>query len=222
MLDKNSDNLIDNETRIDRYMKGLMTIEEESAFVDDLKSDEQLRTQTESIAQLIKAMNVVGEGRDKVIISQLKEVKHTSHNRIYWAIAACILCFCILSIKGYDYMNVTSLGDNYCGTFPISDIIRGTQNQNTVEQLKELFSNIEEGKEIASSLAQLSILWQESQSEIYNDYTDYSPYIGWYLAVGYLKNYDKQSAKDILQKMKEQYPANTAIGEKVRELLNKI
>ena len=83
MLDKNSDNLIDNETRIDRYMKGLMTIEEESAFVDDLKSDEQLRTQTESIAQLIKAMNVVGEGRDKVIISQLKEVKHTSHNRIY-------------------------------------------------------------------------------------------------------------------------------------------
>ena len=119
-------------------------------------------------------------------------------------------------------MNVTSLGDNYCGTFPISDIIRGTQNQNTVEQLKELFSNIEEGKEIASSLAQLSILWQESQSEIYNDYTDYSPYIGWYLAVGYLKNYDKQSAKDILQKMKEQYPANTAIGEKIRELLNKI
>ena len=45
------------------------------------------------------------------------------------------------------------------------------------------------------------------------------PYIGWYLAIAYLEDYEKDRAMDILEEMELMYPEGTAIGDKVRYLL---
>lgn len=222
MQDNNTEKLMNNEERINRYLKGMMTPEEEAAFKDDIKKDEELRSQTEALAHLVKAMNVAGKEYDQKIIADIKRMNRPSHIRQYMAIAACILCLCIMSFKGYDYITITELGDEYAQTFPTSTIIRGEDCEKVEEELQTLFSNIEKSQELASTLAQLTKLWQESQQDTYNDYTDYAPYIGWYLAVGHLKNYDKDEALNVLHQMEKVYPANTAVGEKVKELIEKI
>ena len=54
-----SENIIEqNEERINRYLFGKMSPEENTRFENDLKNDGQLRKQAESMAQMVKAMDV--------------------------------------------------------------------------------------------------------------------------------------------------------------------
>ena len=71
-----------------------------------------------------------------------------------------------------------------------------------------------------NTTSRFKTLWELSKQDTYNDYTDYSPYIGWNLAIGYLRNYEKTKAKDVLVEMKELYPEESAIGSKVRIVLD--
>ena len=73
-----------------------------------------------------------------------------------------------------------------------------------------------------NTTSRLEIIWKLSKQDTYNEYTDYSPYIGWNLAIGYLENYEKAKAKDVLKEMEKNYPKETAIGRTVRELLGKV
>ena len=84
-----------------------------------------------------------------------------------------------------------------------------------------MFENIIDNKNLDQAITRLSVLWQTAKQDTYNDYTDYAPYIGWYLAIAYLEDYDKDKAKDVLREMEEMYPVGTAMGDKVREILEK-
>jgi hypothetical protein len=58
--------------------------------------------------------------------------------------------------------------------------------------------------------------------ETYNDYSEFAPEIGWALATGYLKDNNKDDAKEVLDKMAKLYEEDDAMGKKVRELLEKL
>jgi hypothetical protein len=73
---------------------------------------------------------------------------------------------------------------------------------------------------LRKTTARLASLWDLAKQDIYNDYTDYAPYIGWNLAIGYLEDYEKAKAKAVLNEMKQVYPDSTAIGSKVIILLD--
>ena len=85
-----------------------------------------------------------------------------------------------------------------------------------------LFENIIDNKNLDQAITRLSTLWQTAKQDIYNDYTDYTPYIGWYLAIAYLEDYDKDKARDVLKEMEEIYPEGTALGDWVKELIIKL
>lgn len=87
--------------------------------------------------------------------------------------------------------------------------------------MKALFDNVAQNRDLDNTTSRLKTLWELSKQESYNDYTDYSPYIGWNLAIGYLENYEKAKAKEILKEMKQVYPEGTALGDKIREVLNR-
>ena len=69
-----------------------------------------------------------------------------------------------------------------------------------------------------NTTSRLAALWKLSKQDTYNDYTDYAPYIGWNLAIGYLRNYEKTKAQNILAEMELLYDGETIIAKKVREL----
>ena len=75
-----------------------------------------------------------------------------------------------------------------------------------------------EGKDLDDTTSRLKTLWEIAKQDAYNDYTDYAPYIGWNLAIGYLQDYEKKKAKEILLEMSQMYSEETAIGQKVHEI----
>lgn len=217
-----------NDERISRYMKGVMNADEESAFMEELKNDEELRNQAIAQARLVKGMKQVDEElkdafreTDEQTIRKIanKAVGNKKHSARWLAIAASIVFIVFVGFKSYDYYDTTSLGREYANTFPTSTIIRGEANTDVDTELTMLFNNVAEGKDLDNTTSRLQSLWEQSKQGTYNDYTDYAPYIGWNLAIGYLRNYEKTRAKNVLKEMKQMYPEGTVIGDKIATLL---
>ena len=217
-----------NDERINRYMRGMMKSDEENAFLEELKNNEELRSQAISQARLVKGMKQVDaelkdafrQADENTVKRIAKEVSRNSKRPIRWlAIAASIVFVVFVGFKSYDYYDTTNLGKEYANTFPVSTIIRGETNEDVDAELTTLFNNVAEGNDLDNTTSRLETLWELSKQDTYNDYTDYAPYIGWNLAIGYLENYEKTRAKSVLKEMKQIYPEGTVIGNKIASLL---
>lgn len=68
----------------------------------------------------------------------------------------------------------------------------------------------------------LSVLWELSVMKTYNDYTNEAPYIGWNLAIAYLKDNNKEEAKTVLTKLLQTTESGSAVNGKAKELLEKL
>lgn len=222
---------LQNDEQISRFMQGLMEADEETAFLEELKNNEDLRNQAIAQARLVKGMKQVDEElkdafrqADEQTISRIaNEVVGGKKKSAHWlAIAASIVFIVFVGFKSYDYYDTTSIGREYANTFPTSTIIRGEANIDVDTELTMLFNNVAEGKDLDSTTSRLKTLWELSKQDTYNDYTDYSPYIGWNLAVGYLRNYEKTKARSVLSEMETIYDNETITGKKVRELIKAI
>ena len=214
-----------NDDLIDRFIQGQMDENEEKTFLEELNRNEELRERAILHARLVKGMAQV----DDEIIEAYSEAEEFSknnkatvvsignkkHSARWLAIAASIVFIVFVGFKSYDYYDTTSLGRKYANRFPTSTIIRGETNADVDTELTALFNNVAEGKDLDNTTSRLKILWELSKQDIYNDYTDYAPYIGWNLAIGYLRNYEKINAKAVLEEMKEMYLSGTIIGDQV-------
>ena len=116
------------------------------------------------------------------------------------------------------------MGQQYAYVFSTETetLIRGEEDEDVANKLSVLFDNAANGKDLKNTISQLEELWALAQSDTYNDYTTYEPYIGWNLAIAYLRNNEKKEAKSVLKQMQLDYPEGTAIGDKVAELLKEL
>lgn len=219
-----SENIIEqNEERINRYLFGEMSPEENAQFESDLKNDDQLRQQAKSIAQMVKAMDAVGAERDKEMISKMKSSSVRKSQPVRWlSIAASFALIITVGYHVYDYNRIGTLGEEYASTFPVSTIVRGEEDDNAAQKLTALFENVANGEDLDNTISQLSELWNLSQSDTYNEYTTYAPYIGWDLSIAHLRNHDKKEAKMILEELAKICPNGTAMGDKVDELIDRL
>ena len=220
-----------NDERISRFMQGLMVADEEAAFQIELKNNEGLRNQAIAQARLVKGMKQVDEElkglfrqTDEQTIRNIANRVTTRKNRStrWLAIAASIVFIVFVGFKSYDYYDTTNLGKEYANAFPTSSIVRGESNADVETELKVLFDNVAQNRDLDNTTSRLEKLWELSNAETYNDYTDYSPYIGWNLAIGHLENYEKSKAKKILSEMKQLCPEGTSMGNKVKALLDEL
>ena len=221
---------IGQEERIECFLRGAMTSEEERRFLEELDKNSELRENALVRARLIKGMkqvdaDVVQAFRDVDIKDVETIVKRTSRKKssLHWyAIAASFVAVLFVGYQSYDYYKITSLGKEYAMEFPINSIVRGTSDSNVEQELVILFENIVEADKLETTTERLAYLWEMANQDTYNEYTDYAPYIGWYLAVGYLKDYEKEKAKDILKDLGGKYSADNVIGNKARVILDRL
>jgi hypothetical protein len=196
---------------------------EESVFEADLQKDNTLKQQAESMARIVKGMEVVGKEHDKQLLEKMKASSGKNTSSLRWiSIAASIALVFTVSYFVYDYSATTRLGKEYAYAFPVSEVIRGEEDEDVVNTLTLLFDNVANGKDLDNTIKQLEELWALAQSDTYNGYTTYEPYIGWNLAVAYLRNYDKKEARVVLEQLQTMYPKGTAIGDEVSTLLKKL
>lgn len=217
------DQTYNNEERINRYLHGEMTLEEESTFESDLQKDDTLKRQAESMARIVKGMKVLGDEYDKQFVEQMKASSEKKATPVRWiSIAASFAIILTVGYHIYDYSATTGLGREYASAFPTSSIIRGEEDKDVSETLTALFDNVANGQDLDNTIEQLEKLWTLSQSDTYNGYTTYEPYIGWNLAIAHLRNNDKKEAKDVLGAMRDIYSDNDAVESLIIEVLNKL
>ena len=223
-----------NDERISRFLQGKMKADEEATFMEEMKNNDDLRDQAIVQARLVKGMKQVDEElkdafrqADEQTIKRIaKETFETSVGKkssARWlAIAASIVFIVFVGFKSYDYYDTTSLGKEYANTFPTKSIIRGESSAEVETELATLFDNVAKCNDLDNTTSRLATLWELSKQETYNDYTDYAPYIGWNLAIGYLENYEKAKAKDVLMEMEQAYSKDSAMGSVIMKVLEAI
>lgn len=230
-MENNIQSMIDRDERISRYLKGLMTIQEETNFLAEMEFDVQLKQDAIAQARLVKGMAQV----DYELIQELKnapEEKITSSLRphrilfrkpITWiSAAASVAVLLFAGYKGYDYYDTTRLGMKYATVIPMETLVRGDTDSTVDQELQTLFENVVERKDLSATTKCLSELWEISNQETYNDYTDYAPYIGWYLAIGYLEDYEKEKAQCILHIMLDDENVSLSIKDQVKDLFKRL
>lgn len=217
------DQLNNNEERVNRYLHGEMTSEEEASFEADLQKDDTLKRQAEAMARIVKGMKIVGDEHDKQLVEQMKVSAAKKASPVRWlSIAASFALILTVGYHVYDYNRIGNLGEEYASTFPVSTIVRGEEDDDAAQKLTALFENVANGEDLDNTISQLSELWNLSQSDTYNEYTTYAPYIGWNLAISHLRNHDKKEAKMILEELAKICPNGTAMGDKVDELIDRL
>ena len=217
--------LYNNDERIERYLHGEMTPEEESLFEKDLANDDTLRRQAEAMARIVKGMEVVGCDQDRMMIDKMKAANGKRLAPVWWmSIAASLVIIFTVSYHFYDRSQTIALGQQYAYVFSTEteSLIRGEEDVDVANKLNVLFDNAANRKDLDNTIKQLDELWALSKSDTYNSYTTYEPFIGWNLAIAHLRNNDKKEAKSVLKQMQLDYPEGTAIGDKIAELLKEL
>ena len=234
--DKVSIDIIEEE-RINSFLRGEMSSEEETTFMDELKSNDVLRNKAVVAARMAKAIKTVGEEKDSLVKEALLTsndhdiemiVKNVTRKRSKLltlriiSVAASILILVISGWHYYDYRVTTGLGNEYEMMFEPSSFVRGVDTGSVEKELNSLFAKVKSGDDSENTIKRLSLLWELSTMETYNDYTDYAPQIGWNLAIAYLKDNDKDNAIIVLTKLEGMAEDGTAIKNKCIELINKL
>ena len=231
---------VDEEERITSYLKGKMSATEEARFIIELQNSPELKAKAVAMARLVKGMKEVGTKHDAktkeaFLVSTPEEVKQVAHNvsveknakvvtmrqaPIWMSIAASVILIVWVGLGYNEYRTTTVLADEYAMAFETSIYSRGEDLSSEAEQkLAQLFDNVKNKKELKNTLHELTLCWELSTMQTYNDYTDYSSEIGWNLAIGHLKDNDKKMAKKVLERLVIISEEGSAISQKAKELL---
>lgn len=152
-----------------------------------------------------------------------RRVPRRKHILKYVAVAASVAVLCVVGIKFYSYRMTTGLGNEY-GSLFVSEtsVVRGVKNAAEAEELVGLYMDVQEGVRLKAAIKRLSVLWELSTMEIYNDYTDEASLIGWNLAIACLKDNDKAGARSTLSKLIDITDTDSIIHQKAVELNAKL
>lgn len=223
--------------RIARYMKGEMSEEETLSFEQKLKTNYELRAKAIVMARMAKAMKSVGQQDDQQVIDAIQSVKASavtsmakkiskpsiklSYRRM--SLAASVVILICVGLYYNDYRATVSLGEKYSTAFvEEQSLLRGATSTDVEEELQTLYANVQNGENLKETIHRLSILWELSTMDTYNDYTDHGPYIGWNLACAELMNGENDKSKAILEELLGYNKDNKEFCLLIQELLEQL
>lgn len=234
--------LLEEDNRIEAYLKGQMSAEEEQSFLKEVKNNPELKDKAIIMARLVKGLKQVGAEQDReflnvILASNRQDVNMAAYNATHtkakvisftrtvkWlSIAASVICIVWLGLSYNSYKNTTALGNEYDDVFTSDIIVRGQETQTEAEKkLLGLFSNVRDNKKIDETIHELTLCWELSTMDTYNDYTGFSAEIGWNLAIAHLKNNDRKEAQKVLEKIISISEEDSSISLKAKELLGQL
>lgn len=201
------DNSIYNE-QIDRFLKGKMSTEEEQQFKKEIGQNPELKQQVREHLYLIRGIKQVKSQEEQKIIQKEQHEQKVTPLRRNWikitSIAASIAFIMVLSgiegsrlyyrheIRQYAYNASVGVMSDFTASS------RGTIDEETKVHLTDLFTNAQEGKDLAETIDELSRLYVLTKDEFVDIEDDYAYQIGWFLAVAYINDGDYEKAKQII------------------------
>lgn len=218
-MDKNNEILQQSiDDRIDAFIRGMMTEEEETAFKQEIQSDPELRAQVLATVSLIKGIRTQNAEKEKTAIQN--NTKNRARALLWWAtsIAAVFAIFFGYS-KDKRYNELSALVSPYYTEYSMDKYARGDLDSTTVANLCTLFNNIREQRNMSTIIEALEPIYSTLDSDF--TYSAYANDIAMNLALAYIKDDQTDKAIPILEKLEKDNP-DTPIAAKAQEILNKL
>ena len=201
---------MDNIDIIERYLKGQLSKEEEQAFREQIKTDKELRDEVLATSLMIKKMKEQNQEKEDAILKEVKTeapaASSASRARksgwMKWAASiAALFVIGIFATKPiyFNYKSNQMMSQNYAQWTPrVDGTSRGEvqAGDNVVAELKELFENVGQGKDMKMTTYRLEKALKESETDY--EYNQYTPDIVWYLALAYIQNNNFGKARTAL------------------------
>ena len=215
-MDKNNDIIqqaIDD--RIDAFIRGMMTEEEEAAFKQEILADPELRAHVLATVSLIKGIRTQNAEKERTLIQPQQNNK--VRTLVWWAtsIAAVFAIFFGYS-KDKRYNELSALVSPYYTEYSMDDYARGDIDSIKVANLYTLFNNIQKQRHVSSIIAELEPIYTSLEHDF--TYSAYANDIALNLALAYIKDDQADKAIPILEKLEKDNP-DTPIATKAGELL---
>ena len=206
------------EDRIDAFVRGAMTEEEEQAFKQEIKTDPELRAQVLATVSLIKSIRSQEATKEKTLIQN--NTKDRLRTLVAWA---CSIAAVIAIFFGYQkdkrFNELSALVSPYYSEYSMDEYSRGDLDSAAVAHLYTLFNNIKEQRNVSTIIAELEPIYSNLESDF--TYSAYANDIAMNLALAYIKNDQTDKAILVLKKLAKDNP-ETPIAVKALEILNKL
>ena len=221
-MDKEKDILTDSvDERIESFLRGTMSSDEEEAFKQEIKSNPELRNRAMGMTALAKGIHTHESNKENILISSItahKEKRKSSF--LWWACSAAAVCVIFFSVfKAQRYRTLDAVISPYYTQYDISDISRGDTDSTTVVHLYSLFEQIQTQRNVTNVIKELESIYASLNSDY--SYHPYANDIAWNLALAYIKDDQIDKAIPILEKLKEENQ-DSPISVKSDELLQRI
>ena len=218
-MDKNNDIIqqaIDD--RIDAFIRGMMTEEEEAAFKQEIQADPDLRAHVLATVSLIKGIRTQNAEMEKTLFQPQQNNK--VRTLVWWAtsIAAVFAIFFGYS-KDKRYNELSALVSPYYTEYSMDEYARGDIDSTKVANLYTLFNNIQKQRHVSNIIAELEPIYTSIEHDI--TYSAYANDIALNLALAYIKNDQADKAIPILEKLEKDNP-DTPIAAKAQKILKEI
>ena len=218
-MDKNNDIIqqaIDD--RIDAFIRGMMTEEEEAAFKQEIQADPDLRAHVLATVSLIKGIRMQNAEKERTLIQP--QQKNKVRTLLWWAtsIAAVFAIFFGYS-KDKRYNELSALVSPYYTEYSMDDYARGDIDSTKVANLYTLFNNIQNQRHVSNIIAELEPIYTSLEHDF--TYSAYANDIALNLALAYIKDDQADKAISILEKLEKDNP-DTPIAVKAQEILKKL
>jgi tetratricopeptide (TPR) repeat protein len=214
-MDKNNDIQISAiDDRIDAFVRGMMTEEEEAAFKQEIKADPELRNHVMASVSLIKGIREQNAKKERIIIQN--NTKDRIRTLTWWATSiAAVFAILIGYTTDKRHQELSNIVTPYYTQYNINELSRGETDSAIVYNLYTLFNE----KDAYKIIKELEPIYPTLDSN--ETYYLYANDIAWNLALAYVKNDQINKAIPILEKLEKDNP-DTPIAIKAHDLLIKI
>ena len=219
-MDKNDDILMDGmDERIEAFLRGEMSADEEAAFKQEIRQNPELRNRAMTMTSLIKGLHDQNSSKEANIIKE-STAKSKVRPLLWWACSVAAVFAIFFGIyKDHRYRMLDAAVSPYYTEYDMSDISRGDVDSGKIAHLYGLFTQIQENRSVSDIIKELEPIYNFLNEDF--TYNAYANDIAWNLALAYVKDDQINKAISILQKLKSDNP-DTPIYNKADELIKKL
>ena len=219
-MDKNDDILMDAiDERIEAFLRGEMSAEDEAAFKQEIKSDPELRNRAMAMTSLIKGLQAQNTAKEVAIIKE-NTAKSKVRLILGWACSVAAVFAIFFGVyKDHRYRMLDATVSLYYTEYDMSDISRGDVDSAMVAHLYSLFTQIQGNRSMSGIIKELEPIYNSLDNDF--TYNAYANDIAWNLSLAYVKDDQIDKAIPVLEKLKTDNP-DTPIFLKAQELLTRI
>jgi len=212
------------EERIDSFIRGTMSKEEEAAFKQEIKADPDLRAQVLATVSLIKCIRNQESAKEKELIQHNTILRHQTKNRarsiMLWACSIAALFIIFFGVyKEKRYRDLSGIVSPYYSEYSMNENSRGDLDSVAVAHLYTLFNNIQKDRNVGDIIEELEPIYGSLDSDF--TYSAYANDIAFNLALAYIKDDQIDKAILVLERLKNDNP-ESPIALKVEELINRL